>query len=220
MTVDPIDAAFTLFPSITTERLRLRPIQTDDAEALFAIKSDLEVTRRYGQEPHGSLDETRAWIGRVQASAARRDALFWCLTLRGHETAIGACTLWNLDPSFHCAELGYELHRAHWGEGLMTEAASTVVAYGFTELGLHRIEACPLAGNPASGRLLLKLGFTREGNLRQRAFFRGHFEDQLYFGLLVDEWTKAAAAAPPTPAAGPGRGARRSGRPAARPPSR
>jgi ribosomal-protein-alanine N-acetyltransferase len=67
-----------------------------------------------------------------------------------------------------------------------------VVAYGLTELALHRIEACPLAGNSASRRLLLKLGFTCEGNLRQRAFFRGHFEDQLYFGLLKDEWTKAA----------------------------
>jgi len=199
MTADPIDAAFTLLPSITTERLHLRPIQTGEVEALFAIKSDLEVTRRYGQEPHGSLGETRAWIGRVQASAERRDALFWCLTLRGDDPAIGSCTLWNFDPGCHCAELGYELHQSYWGRGLMTEAASAVVAYGFTELALHRIEACPLAGNPASGRLLLKLGFTREGNLRQRAFFRGHFEDQLYFGLLVDEWTKAAPLHLPPP---------------------
>jgi len=192
MAADPIDAAFALLPSITTERLHLRPIQAGDAEALFVIKSDLEVTRRYGQEPHGSLDETRAWIGRLETSAARRDALFWCLTLGGCDRAIGSCTLWNFDPSFHCAELGYELHRAYWGGGLMTEAASAVVAYGFTELALHRIEACPLADNSASRRLLLKLGFTCEGNLRQRAFFRGHFDDQLYFGLLKDEWTKAA----------------------------
>ena len=73
----------------------------------------------------------------------------------------------------------------------MIEAISAILNYGFTELGLHRIEANPLAGNRASRNLLLKLGFTYEGNLRQRIFFRDHFEDQNYFGLLKDEWVKS-----------------------------
>ena len=73
----------------------------------------------------------------------------------------------------------------------MTEAISTILTYGFTELGLHRIEAIPLGGNTASKSLLLKLGFKYEGNLRQRHFFREHFEDQLYFGLLREEWLKS-----------------------------
>jgi RimJ/RimL family protein N-acetyltransferase len=72
----------------------------------------------------------------------------------------------------------------------MAEAVSAIIAYGFSELGLHRIEANPLAGNIASVNLLLKLGFTNEGNLRQRVFFRDRFKDQLHFGLLKDEWIK------------------------------
>ncbi len=185
------EAAFTHFPVLTTDRLHLREAQPEDAEALFEIKSDPNVTRRYGQEPHRSLDDTRAWIGRIRDSYARRDALFWCLTLNDQDTPIGSGTLWNIDPGFHCGELGYELHPAYAGKGFMTEAASAIVGYGFAGLGLHRIEACPLAGNEPSRRLLLRLGFSYEGNLRQRVFFRGHFEDLLYFGLLREEWTKS-----------------------------
>ena len=159
---------------------------------MFAVKSDLEVTRRYGQEPHKSLEDTDAWIQRLLSSYDRRDVLFWCITLKGEDTVIGGCTFWNFDHSFHCAEIGYELLQAYWQQGFMTEALSAILTYGFTELGLHRIEAVPLAGNTPSQSLLRKLGFMCEGNLRQRAFLRNDFEDQLYFGLLKDEWQKSA----------------------------
>lgn len=187
-----IDAAFTHFPTLSTNRLHLRQIQSTDAEAIFAIKSDLEVTRRYGQEPHQSLNDTHAWIQRLQASYDQRDALFWCITLKGEDTTIGSCTFWNFDSSFHCAEVGYELHPAYWQQGIMSEAVSAMIDYGFRGLKLHRMEACPLTENTPSKRLLLKLGFSYEGNLRQRYFFRDHFADQLYFGLLKEDWMKSA----------------------------
>ncbi len=72
----------------------------------------------------------------------------------------------------------------------MAESVSAILSYGFAELGFHRAEANPLAGNESSRGLLLKLGFTYEGRLRQRVFFRGHFIDQDYFGLLKDDWLK------------------------------
>ena len=186
-----IDAAFTHFPSLTTARLHLRQIQPADAAALFAVKSDLEVTSSYGQEPHQSVDDTLGWIQRLQASYERREDFAWGITLKGEDVVIGACTLWNFDSSLRCAEIGYELHPAYQGQGIMAGAVSAILTYGFGALGLHRIEANPLAGNPASRSLLLKLGFTYEGTLRQRHFFRGQFEDQLYFGLLKEEWPKS-----------------------------
>jgi ribosomal-protein-alanine N-acetyltransferase len=192
MTRDAIDAAFTRFPVLTTDRLRLRQIQLADAEALFAFKSDIAVTQQYGQEPHQSLDDTRVWIQQLQASYDQRDSLFWCLTRAGDDTAIGACVLWNFDAGFHCAEIGYELHPAYGKQGIMAEALGAVLTFAFGDLGLHRVEANPLAGNTPSRSLLLKLGFTYEGTLRQRHFFRDHFEDQLYFGLLSDERPKLA----------------------------
>lgn len=183
-----IDSAFTDFPSLTTERLHLRRIQPGDADGLYALKSDPDVTSRYGQEPHASPADTLAWIERTKGYYDRREALMWGLELKGREGLIGACPFWNFGPGFHSAEIGYELHPDHWGQGLMSEALTAIFTFGFDELGLHRIEACPYAGNIPSINLLRKLGFTYEGTLRQRHLFRGEYQDMLYFGLLADEW--------------------------------
>ena len=186
-----IDAAFTHFPTLTTSRFYLRQIQPTDAEALFAIRSDREVTASYGQEPQQFLDEARELIQQIQGYYEQRDAIFWGITLKGEDTVIGTVTFWNFGHGFHCAEIGYELHRGYWRQGIMAEAIAAILTYGFTEMNLHRVEANPGAENTASRSLLLKLGFTFEGNLRQRYFFRGHFEDAHYFGLLEEEWVKS-----------------------------
>lgn len=188
-----LDEAFTHLPVLTTSRLRIRQMQMTDDEALFAIKSDLEVTRQYGQEPHQSLDETRSWIQRRLDDYEHRSTMFWVVTYKEKDTAIGACCFWNFDQTFRCAEIGYELHPTYWNKGIMSEALSSVLAFGFVDLGLNRIEANPLAINEASKSLLLKLGFKHEGTLRQRHFFRGQFEDQLYFGLLKKDWQRQSA---------------------------
>ena len=187
-----VEAAFTHFPTLTTPRLCLRQVQESDAQALYAIKSDPEVTQAYGQEPHASLEQTLGWIHRLQADYPARASLFWAITLRGSDQVIGECVFWNFDAGFHCAELGYELNRACWRQGLMAEAVSAVLAFGFDGLSLHRIEACPYAQNDPSVNFLVKLGFTCEGSLRQRHFFRGQYLDQNYYGLLEEEWRKFA----------------------------
>jgi len=185
-----IDAAFTTFPTLTTNRLQLRQVRSTDAEALFAIRSDHEVMEFYGQEPHQSLADTYKMIQRLQSFYEQREAIFWCVTLKGEDTVIGTCTLFSFNFDFHYAETGYELNPTYWRQGITSEAMSAVLTYGFTELDLHRIEADVAPDNTRSKNLLLKLGFTFEGNLRQRYFFRGQYEDEYYFGLLKDEWTK------------------------------
>jgi ribosomal-protein-alanine N-acetyltransferase len=183
-----LDDAFSNLPVITTERLCIRQMNMGDAEAVFAFKSDPEVTRRYGQEPHRSIDETRTWLQRRMVDYERRDAIFWVLALKEDDNPLGECCLWNFDTGFHCAEIGYELHSSYWQKGIMAEALSAILTYGFVNIGLHRIEANPLVTNEASQRLLLKLGFTREGILRERHFFHDKYLDQMYFGLLEEEW--------------------------------
>ncbi len=185
-----IDDAFTHFPTLTTNRLQLRQLRSTDTEALFALRSDEVGMEFMGQEPHQSLEKTRRLIQRLQTTYEQREGLFWCITLKGDDTVIGSCTLFSFNFDFHYAETGYELHRAYWRQGITSEAMSAVLTYGFTELGLHRIEADVAPDNIRSKNLLLKLGFTFEGNLRQRYFFRGQFEDEHYFGLLKDEWLK------------------------------
>ena len=182
-----IDAAFTHFPSLTTSRLLLRQILPDDAESLFAILSDEETMEFYGHEPHQSLDETKDVIRQIEERYARKEAIRWGITLQGEGRLIGSCSLFHFDEGFDCAETGYDLNRAFWGKSIMTEAMSAIQTFGFSELGLHRVEAVIDIANDRSKNLLLKLGFTYEGNLRERFPFRGHFLDEHYFGLLTDE---------------------------------
>lgn len=183
-----IDATFTHFPCLTTNRLQLRQIQASDAQDIFARLSDEEAMQYYGHEPHRSLSQTLAWIEEGQADYARRAAIRWGVTLKGDDRTIGTCGFHHFDEGFHHAETGYELGRAFWGKGIMSEAVAAILTYGFGEMGLHRIEAIIDIANERSKALLLKLGFTYEGNLRQRYAFRDGFEDEHYFGLLKHEW--------------------------------
>src|SRR5215469_4223437 len=186
-----VDAAFTHFPSLTTRRLQLRHIQPSDAEAFFALYSDEETMQFYG-EPHRSLDDTRQAIEHTQARFVQHEEIRWGITLTDEDQVIGSCGFHHFDTDFHRAETGYILNRAFWVQGIMVEAMSSILTYGFAELGLHRVEAIIDIANERSKSLLLKLGFTYEGNLRQRYSFRDHFEDEHYFGLLKDEWHRSA----------------------------
>jgi RimJ/RimL family protein N-acetyltransferase len=182
-----LDDAFSRPPSFTTSRLMIRPIKTEDLEAMFAIKSDPEVTSAYGNEPHVSMDETRRWMDDVMAGFKERDSLLWALVPKDQDRAVGSACYWHFDKASSCAEVGYELGRPSWGKGLMTEALGPILEFGFDGMVLQRIEACPLADNAASNNLLLRLGFKKEGTLRRRVRFRGRYIDQAYYGLFREE---------------------------------
>jgi ribosomal-protein-alanine N-acetyltransferase len=183
-----IEAAFTHFPIMTTRRLFLRNIVPEDVEALFAIRSDEEGMKYFGQEHYKSVAETITVIKMMEERYTRKEALRWCITLKGDGRLIGTCTLFHFDEGFHRAETGYELNRDFWGKGIMTEAMTAILTFGFNELDLHRIEAVIDIENERSKNLLFKLGFTYEGDLRERFLFRDQFLDEYYFGLLKDEW--------------------------------
>jgi [ribosomal protein S5]-alanine N-acetyltransferase len=182
-----LDAAFSSFPLLSTHRFHLRRIEPGDAEAFFQIKSDPQVTHSYGREAHHSLQDTQAWIQLIQDTYSQREGIMWAITFKTRDFPVGSCTYWHLDPESHCAEIGYELNRTAWGQGIMSEVLPTVISYGFKELGLNRIEATPLAKNSKSSKVLVKLGFTHEGTLRQRVYFQSGYEDLMYFGLLKNE---------------------------------
>jgi ribosomal-protein-alanine N-acetyltransferase len=183
-----IDSAFTDFPTIVTPRLRLRSVTLADTDALLAMRSDPEVTHPYGHEPYRSRDESRTWIENRIAGYKTREALYWFFSPLDEDSIVGSCCLWHFDFDSQAAEIGYELPRSQWGKGIATEGVSAILRFAFTDLELNRIEACPLADNEPSKKLLLKLGFTLEGNLRQRVRFHDRYVDQLYYGLLRKDW--------------------------------
>jgi len=177
------------FPELTTDRLRLRGLRPTDAEAIHSIKSDPLVTAAYGREPYLTLSESEEWIAGRVANFLDGVSIMWGITLRDQDRVIGTCCFWNFDPDTQVTEVGYELARANWGQGIASEAVGATLPLGFRELGLHRIAGCPASSNRGSIRVLQKLGFLEEGKLRQRLFFQGRYLDLLYFGLLRDQWS-------------------------------
>jgi ribosomal-protein-alanine N-acetyltransferase len=183
-----IDTIFASVPLIDTPRLILRGIRESDAEATFATFSDAQTMEFYGEAPHQSLEESRELIRQIAGWYARREGIRWGVTLRGADEVIGSCGLFKFDEGFHHAETGYELRRAYWRQGIMSEAMRGLLGFGFNEMGLHRIEASVDAANERSKGLLRSLGFMHEGTLRQRFAWQGRFIDEYWFGLLRAEW--------------------------------
>lgn len=184
-----LDKIFSSFPLLTSERLRLRQIQPEDAEDLFATFGDEEVMEFYGHPVHKNVDDSRELIRQQQQWYAQREGIRWGITLKGTEKVIGSCGLYFFDRESRHAETGYELNRAYWRQGIVSEALSVMLTYAFNELDLNRIEAIVDAENVRSAGLLRKLGFTHEGTLRKRFYFRERYWDEHYFGLLKSEWS-------------------------------
>lgn len=184
MTIDDI---FTHFPRIETEHLILRQIQSSDAAAMFAFFSDEEVVD-LDDKRHHSLEESQEFIGKLQAWYRKHENVEWGITLKGSDVLIGTCGFYGFDEGFQRADIGYELLKAHWRQGIMSEALTAILTFAFTTMGLHRIDAVVYEWNGRSQGILRKLGFMHEGTLRQRYFYYDHFWNELHFGLLKDEW--------------------------------
>lgn len=179
---------FHKFPVMFTERLRLREVRMNDAKDIYSFKSDPLVTAPYCSEPYKDENQAIDWIKILLEGYKQKQHVMWMIALKEDDRVIGDCSLWHLDILSECGELGYELHHDYWKRGLASEAVDAIINYGFTTMNLNRIEADPFEKNDSSSELLEKFGFKREGNLRERRFFRGEFFDQLYYGLLKKDW--------------------------------
>ena len=174
-------------PELKTERLLLRPFLMTDAEAVSVLAGDEEVARNTLNIPH-PYDRRHAeeWIASHPGQYQRGEAVTYAITDPSSGALIGAVGL-ILDPANDLAELGYWIGRDHWGHGFATEAARAVMQWAFDAFELHRIHASHFPRNPASGRVLEKLGMRHEGRLRQHVKKWGEYLDLERFGILRDE---------------------------------
>jgi len=176
----PLDAR----PTLTTERLLLRPFHIDDAPAVVALAGDRRVAETTLLIPHPyPPEQALRWIAMQQGQFATAAGVTWAITLRDTATVIGAIGL-QFAPPHRRAELGYWIGVPHWNLGYATEAARTVLAFAFDSLRLHRVEAHYQLGNDASGRVMEKIGMTREGLLRGHTFKNGSPRDGVIYAAL------------------------------------
>jgi len=175
-------------PTLRTERLRLRPVDASDADDLFALMSDAEVLRYWDSAPWADPARATAFVERSHRMAEDDDGVR-VVVERAHDGAfVGWVTFTSWDPDFRTAELGYVLARAAWGQGHATEAARALLAWAYDALPLNRVQSEADTRNPASARVLEKLGFEREGTLRENCVVDGVVSDSWVYGLLRRDW--------------------------------
>jgi [ribosomal protein S5]-alanine N-acetyltransferase len=177
---------FSSFPTLVTDRVMLRQLRSDDAADVLVFRSDPEA-QRFNSEPLRTLEQSAALIDELLGAYANQSAVPWALTLRESGRVVGLCgyNCWN---RYHRrAEIGYDLARDVWGQGLATESLAAVVQFGFSQMELNRIEAQTISDNERSVRLLGRLGFALEGLRRQHSWEEdGTFHDGAIYGLLSD----------------------------------
>jgi len=187
---------FDLFPRIETPRLLLRKMRNNDVDALYTLFSDLRVSRHYDLATFQSRDEAKQLLESFLQRYARRIGLRWAITYKDAPDAlIGTCgyNIWFQEA--RRAVLGYDLHPAHWRQGIMSEALSAVLDIGFSSMQLHRIEALTFPENTASRRLLDRLGFAEEGVLRDYQYLHGHYQSMAMYALLAQDQSPKLGAA-------------------------
>ncbi len=175
-------------PTLTSERLRLRWLEDDDAPAVFEIFAHPEVARYWSSPAYTELAQAAKLIAEGQESFRAHRTYQWGVALRATGEVIGTATLFELDAPNRRAEIGFALNHDHWRRGYMGEALACLIDFAFDDLGLHRIEADVDPRNPASLRLLERFGFQREGYLRERWIVGGEISDTVFLGLLESDW--------------------------------
>ena len=179
-------------PEIQTERLTIRLAERSDLPSLLEVNANDAVTRYLPYESWKGIADGEAWFNRVSARFAASEAGQFVIVHRETGRVIGTCLLFGFNSLSARAEVGYVLAQAYWGAGFMLEAMTAFVGFAFEQVGLRRLEAEIDPRNGASAKLLERLGFVREGLLRQRWSVKGEISDSGLYGLLRTQW-------PPSP---------------------
>lgn len=178
----------TVKPTLRGERVILRPVTVADTDAMFAATRDPETNRLTGTQRSFTREEIEAWCERI---ARAEDRLDLAITSVATGEFLGEAVLNDLDGENRSAAFRIALSSArHFGKGYGTEAAGLILAYGFDMLNLHRVSLEVFDFNPRASHVYEKLGFRREGRLREVLWRDDGFHDAIVMGLLRREFLR------------------------------
>jgi ribosomal-protein-alanine N-acetyltransferase len=149
------------FPRLETDRLILRELTEDDRVGVFRNFSDPDVAKWFFEEPYTALEQVDQILQAFGEEFEQGEGLTWAIALKGSNEFVGTCGYGEVEIGTR-GEIGFDLAKEHWGQGLMGEALQAILDYGFERLGLGKVEAHTYASNARANRLLGKLGFRLE----------------------------------------------------------
>ena len=175
-----------LVPQLVTKRLMLRGLTKTDIPFIFQHFSKTEINEYSSDENVTSMEEAKELYEKYIVPTPNHFRLG--IVLKAGGELVGTLGLYGIDYVNKKAVVGVDLMRQCWGKGLMTEALLELMNYGFNELNLNRIEASADPDNVRSIRLMQRCGFTKEGVIRQRFYYKNAFHDDEIYSVLKDEW--------------------------------
>lgn len=175
-------------PSLHTARLRLRAFEDADADDLFALHTNPRVLRYWDSPAWSERATVEKFIKKCRTIAEEGSGARLAVDRVRDGAFIGWCSLSGWNPDFRSASLGYIYTDEAWGHGYATEVARAVLGWAYDTLDLNRVQAETDTRNVASARVLEKLGFLREGTLREDCIVNGEVSDSWIYGLLRRDW--------------------------------
>lgn len=177
-------------PKLKTKRLLLRPFELSDAERIRILAGDRLIADKMLNIPHpyekGVAEE---WISTHKLKFESGEGIHFAIVLNSTRELIGAIGL-NIKKKYNRAELGYWIGKEYWNQGYCTEASRAVVDYGFRQLKLNKITSSHFIRNPASGKVMRKIGMKKEGVRKEHVIKWGKYEDIINYAILRKEWER------------------------------
>ncbi|NDI35108.1 GNAT family N-acetyltransferase [Chengkuizengella sediminis] len=156
---------FTPFPDLSTERLKLRQLDIRDKNEIFALRSDEKVLEFQEREKLKSIDEALNFISKIKKGISNNEWVFWAITQKGDNKLVGGICLWNISKESSRADIGFELFPNYQGMGIMQEALTAVIEYGFKNMKLNSIVAFTHMNNSKSIKLLKRNNFIKDESI-------------------------------------------------------
>lgn len=190
MTRELLIHTFSNMPTLNTERLTLRRLLISDADDMFDYAHREETSRYLFWSPHKNIAHTKSYLKFVKDRYRAGDFYDWAIILKDSGKMIGTCGFTNIDLTHRRGEIGYVINPDYHRQGIAAEAAGAVVAFGFEDLELHRIEARFIKENEASFKVMKKLGMTLDGYLRDNIYVKGGYRTVGVCSILASEYKK------------------------------
>ncbi len=172
---------------LETERLILREITNEDANAVYSSFSNDEVTRYYGQDTMKDIEEAEKIIDIFALNYIEKRGIRWGIQRKDDQKVIGTIGFHAWVHKHKRAEIGYEIHPDYWRNGYTHEALLKIISYGFEEMRLTRIGAVVFTENEASNKLLTKIGFQKEGLLNDYMYQNGKPHDTYIYSFVNND---------------------------------
>jgi ribosomal-protein-alanine N-acetyltransferase len=178
--------SFTPFPNLETKQLKLRQLTLDDDNEIYALHSNEKNNQYLTRALAKSIEGSRNFITKINKGISENNVVMWGITLRDEDKVIGTICFWDLQKEHFRSQIGYELHPDYHRRGIMQEAITVVLEYGFNSMQLHSVEAHVAPDNVPSIKLLEKNRFVREAHYRENYFYNGKFLDTVVYSIVND----------------------------------